>query len=33
MLGMVSVIRDVTARFLELRDLRKQLADAAKAAG
>ena len=31
MAGMVSVIRDVTARFLELRDLRKKLAEASKA--
>jgi PAS domain S-box-containing protein len=30
MLGMVSVLRDVTARFLEMRDLRKRLADAAR---
>jgi PAS domain S-box-containing protein len=31
MLGMVSVLRDVTARFLELRELRKKLAAAAEA--
>jgi PAS domain S-box-containing protein len=32
MVGMVSVLRDVTARFMELRELRKKLA-AATAAG
>ena len=31
MAGMVSVIRDVTARFLEMRELRKKLAETAKA--
>ena len=31
MLGMVAVIRDVTARFLELRGLRKRLAEAERA--
>lgn len=30
MLGMVAVLRDVTARFLELRELRRRLADAPK---
>lgn len=33
MAGMVSVIRDVTARFLEMRELRKKLAEKSKAAG
>lgn len=31
MLGMVSILRDVTARFLELRELRKKLSETAKA--
>ncbi|MDE2486220.1 MAG: PAS domain S-box protein [Alphaproteobacteria bacterium] len=33
MSGMVSVIRDVTAGFLEMRELRKKLAEKSKAAG
>jgi PAS domain S-box-containing protein len=33
MTGMVAVIRDVTPRFMELRELRKKLAEAAKAPG
>jgi PAS domain S-box-containing protein len=33
MTGMVAVMRDVTARFEEVRALREKLADAAKAAG
>jgi PAS domain S-box-containing protein len=33
MSGMVAVIRDVTTRFMELRELRKKLADAATAPG
>lgn len=33
MAGMVSVIRDVTARFLEIRELRKKLAEKSKATG
>jgi PAS domain S-box-containing protein len=31
MVGMVSVIRDVTARFLEMRELRKKAAEASRA--